>query len=163
MKIYVASSLRNENHGAVVHTLRKDGHIVYDFTEPMSGPRGFHWSDFDDSWESWPAATFLEVIDHPLVMEGFRSDWDAIQWADCCVLVLPSGRSAHLEAGYFVGAGKPLVVLLSDGRPELMYRMTEHLCLDLDEVRGVLFKLARQLRPPSAIPLAQCETSLAAS
>ena len=46
-----------------------------------------------------------------------------MKWADACVLVLPCGRSAHLEAGWFVGAGKPLHILQLDREePELMYR-----------------------------------------
>jgi hypothetical protein len=44
--------------------------------------------------------------------------------ARACVLVLPCGRSAHIEAGYFVGAEKPLHILLtSRSEPELMWRM----------------------------------------
>jgi nucleoside 2-deoxyribosyltransferase len=57
-----------------------------------------------------------------------------MQWADAGVLLLPCGRSAHLEAGYFVGSGKPLFVLLADGEPELMYRMATRLCVNLFEL-----------------------------
>jgi hypothetical protein len=49
------------------------------------------------------------------------------------VLQLPCGRSAHLEAGWFAGRGKPVIILLHDGgddwldpglvQPELMYKM----------------------------------------
>jgi hypothetical protein len=55
---------------------------------------------------------------------GFDHDFDAMKWADGCVLLLPSGMSAHLEAGWFGGAGKPVVVLAPELRePELMYKM----------------------------------------
>jgi nucleoside 2-deoxyribosyltransferase len=68
-------------------------------------------------------------------VEGFASDWCAMEWADTGVLVLPSGRSAHLEAGYFVGAGKPLyIVMLEAQQPELMYRMARRVCLTMDEL-----------------------------
>lgn len=46
-----------------------------------------------------------------------------MKWADACVLLLPSGMSAHLEAGWFSGAGKPVAVLAPEIRePELMYK-----------------------------------------
>ena len=54
--------------------------------------------------------------------------------ADTCVLVLPCGRSAHLEAGFFVGVDKKLIILLSDGEPELMYSMADLICTSLGEV-----------------------------
>jgi len=49
-------------------------------------------------------------------------------------LVMPCGRSAHLGAGYFSGAGKWLIILLSDGEPELMYNMADYIALTVDEV-----------------------------
>jgi nucleoside 2-deoxyribosyltransferase len=76
--------------------------------------------------------------EHTLCYFGFMNDFEAMQWADACVLVMPCGRSAHLEAGYFVGAGKPLYILLSDGEPELMYRMAWEtggtICVELSEL-----------------------------
>jgi nucleoside 2-deoxyribosyltransferase len=47
-----------------------------------------------------------------------------MDWADCCVLVLPCGRSAHIEAGYMAGRGKPVWVLAVEPcEPELMYKL----------------------------------------
>ena len=44
----------------------------------------------------------------------------------CCVLVLPSGRSASWEFGYAMGAGKRgVVVQLEHPEPELMDREAE--------------------------------------
>jgi hypothetical protein len=39
----------------------------------------------------------------------------------------------HLELGFVAGMGKPTAILLSDGEPELMYRMAT-LCLSIGEV-----------------------------
>lgn len=63
-----------------------------------------------------------------------------MKWADVCVLVMPCGRSAHLEAGWFVGAGKPTLILLENGEPELMYRMvgTNNICVSLIDLLGAL-------------------------
>jgi hypothetical protein len=61
-----------------------------------------------------------------------------MEWADACVIVMPCGRSAHIEAGYFVGAKKLLVILLAPGEPELMYKMASTVCVDMSEVLKAL-------------------------
>lgn len=128
MRIYVASSWRNEYQPDIVRLLRVAGHDVYDFREPRTGESGFHWSEIDSAWQRWNAEEFRTALDHPLAKRGFDLDFGAMKWAQAGVLVLPCGRSAHLEAGYFVGAGKPLFILLRDGEPELMYAMATAVC-----------------------------------
>lgn len=141
-RIYVASSWRNETQPIVVASLRERGHEVYDFKNPREGDHGFHWSDvgmptYDRATNSdVPVHEYLSGIEHPIALAGFRSDFEAMEWADTCVLVLPCGRSAHLELGWFVGAGRRTAILL-DGpmvTPELMYRMVDLRTPDLDEV-----------------------------
>jgi nucleoside 2-deoxyribosyltransferase len=133
-RVYVASSWRNPRQPEVVAALRAAGFGVYDFRHPKPGDDGFNWREIDPDWERWSPSTFRDALSHPIARRGFRSDFDAMAWADAGVLLMPCGRSAHLEAGYFVGAGKPLYVLLADGEPELMLAMATRLCLDLDEL-----------------------------
>lgn len=140
MNIYVASSWRNNIQPSVVERLRAEGHTVYDFKNPVPGDDGFHWSEIDPDWKQWSPEAFRDALEHPLAVTGFKLDMDALKACDACVLVLPCGRSAHLELGYAVGANKLTVVLLAKGEPEMMYRMVDHLCLSLDEVVAVLAK-----------------------
>jgi nucleoside 2-deoxyribosyltransferase len=60
----------------------------------------------------------------------------ALRESDMTVLVLPCGRSAHLELGYATGAKKPTVVLLDDpmSEPELMYKACSAICVTVAEV-----------------------------
>lgn len=125
MKIYVASSWRNDYQPEIVRALRELGHDVYDFKNPAPGDNGFHWSEIDPAWQKWTVEQYITSLYHPVAVAGFDSDFSAMQWADACVLVMPCGRSAHIEAGYFVGAGKPLLILASDAEPELMYKMAD--------------------------------------
>ncbi len=122
-RVYLASSWRNPGQPAALHILRRCGLEVYDFRNPAPGQKGFAWSDIDPDWKSWSPDELIAALEHERAREGYGLDWDAMRWADAGVLLMPCGRSAHLEAGYFVGAGKPLHVILSDGEPELMYRM----------------------------------------
>lgn len=133
LKLYVASSWRNPIQPTVVNALRSADFEVYDFRHPRADDEGFRWSQIDPHWEAWDPARFRECLKHPIADRGFGFDWQAMKWADAGCLVLPSGRSAHLEAGYFVGAGKPLVVLLMPGEPELMYKMTPYITLSIPE------------------------------
>lgn len=137
--IYVASSWRNEYQPNVVQVLRNAGHAVYDFREPTPGATGFQWSAIDPDWQYWDPSAYRVALNHPVAREGYALDWQAMGWADIGVLVLPSGRSAHLEAGYFVGAWKPLYVLMCEPQePELMYKMATEICLNINELLSQL-------------------------
>lgn len=125
MRIYVASSWRNDYQPDVVRGLREVGHEVYDFRNPTEDNHGFHWSEIDLAWESWSVDKYVDGLAHPLAEDGFKNDFEAMQWASACVLVLPCGRSAHLEAGFFVGRRKPLLILARQIEPELMYKMAD--------------------------------------
>ena len=137
-KIYVASSWRNEIQPIVVHALRREGHEVYDFKNPKNEEAGFHWSDIDPNWESWSMEKYREALEHPIARCGYQSDMDAMEWADTFVLVLPCGRSAHLELGWAVGKGKKTLILLEKMAPELMAKMVDHICVSMSEVLDIV-------------------------
>lgn len=132
--IYVASSWRNLHQPTVVDVIRVAGGEVYDFREPRPGEHGFAWSDIDPEWLTWTPRQWRDALRHPLAVDGFKSDMDALKAAERCLLVLPCGRSAHLELGYCVGAGKPTAVLaLEPTEPDLMVAMCDHLFCDLSD------------------------------
>jgi hypothetical protein len=139
-KIYVASSWRNAEQPNVVAALRMLGHEVYDFRNPPGGiPNGFRWSEIDPQWEAWSAARYREKLGHPLAQQGFKSDFDGMKWADVGLLVLPCGRSAHLELGWMAGAGKRTIILTRDGEePELMALLATNICVSMAEMRALL-------------------------
>lgn len=138
MKIYVASSWRNPAQPAVVEELRRLGHEVYDFRNPAEGHGGFDWGDIDPAWQEWTPAEFRDRLSHPIAESGYRLDFEAMQWADAFLGVMPFGRSASMEMGWAAGAGKRTVLLLSDGEPELMVKMFDHVCCSMEEVAVLL-------------------------
>ena len=138
MRIYVASSWRNEHQPEVVLALRNMGHEVYDFRNPREGDSGFHWSEIDPAWESWTPKRYRECLSHPTAEAGFASDMDALRWCEAVVAVQPFGRSASLELGWAAGAGKRTVLLLAAGEPELMVKMCGYVCVEIEEVLEVL-------------------------
>lgn len=145
VKVYVASSWRNAYQPAVVATLRDHGHEAYDFRNPKPSDRGFNWSQVDPEWQSWSLVDYVQALRHGRVEEAFHHDRDALEWCDCCVLVLPAGASAHLEAGWCAGRGKPVLVCAPELRvPELMYKLfdTEGPAI-FGDVDGLLTGLGR--------------------
>ena len=138
-RIYVASSWRNPFQADVVAALKRDGHLVYDFKNPRPGNSGFSWSAIDPNWKQWTADQYVAALDHPIAKAGYASDFNAMKWADTFVLVLPCGRSAHLELGWAAGQGKQTIIITRTGEePELMAKMCDHICTSIDEARQIL-------------------------
>lgn len=126
MKIYVASSWKNSNWlQCVVDHLRYHGHEVDCFCEPRKDRFVFHFSEIGDL-EELNAISFLE---DKRSKKAFEEDKKWIDWADCIVMVLPCGNSAHLEAGYAKGKGKKLYIIsrFPPGEFDVMYGFADKL------------------------------------
>ncbi len=137
--VYLASSWRNPLQPAVSSVLTAAGIDHYDFRNPAPGVSGFSWSEIDPDWQDWTAEQYVAALEHPLAQDGYGRDFDAMQRADAFVLVLPCGRSAHLELGWAVGAGKRTAILTQDGEePELMARMVDHIATSMYDLLGWL-------------------------
>ena len=146
-KIYLASSWRNTYQPSVLEALRSNGHDVYDFRNPdPEDPesKGFSWNSIDPDWKNWTPKQLRDALQHPLAIKGHNDDHSAMEWADTCVLLLPAGNSAHLEAGWCAGRGKPTIVYAPEIRDaDLMYKSFERVsavigyptfCLELSEL-----------------------------
>jgi hypothetical protein len=150
MKIYVASSWRNQKQPGVVRALRAAGHEVYDFRNPAPGVSGFAWSEIDAGWQRWSPTQFRQALKHPIACEGFRRDREALESCDACVLVLPCGRSAHLEAGYAAARGADTFVLAEEPcEPELMYRLMRGIVCSVEELLARIAELEGSQIPAS--------------
>jgi len=139
MRVYVASSWRNERQPEIVRRLREAGHEVYDFRNPAPDDHGFRWSQVRLDPPPWSAVVTREVLNHPVAERGYAFDRDAMEWADACVMVQPCGRSAFEEFGWFAGRGKIAIAFLADDQePELMIKLGTHVCISIDEVLEAL-------------------------
>lgn len=131
-RVYVASSWRNIMQPGVVAAFRSAGMDVYDFKE---GEGAFHWSDVNPDWKDGGIdfETLELMLGHNRARAGFTRDFNAMMKADTFVLVLPAGRSAHLEFGWAIGAGKRTVILNlePDCEPDLMVLMADYRTDDL--------------------------------
>ncbi len=130
MKIYVATSWKNTHATDVIKRLREDGHLVYDFRDTA-----FAWENV--GVPDQVTTTELQCALHkPTAIESYKRDMTALEQCDLCVLVLPSGKSAHLEAGYAAGEDKFLVLYAPEPttQPELMYKFADIIVKNLPEL-----------------------------
>lgn len=157
MRLYVASSWRNAPYPEVVAAMIADGHDVYDFRNPPGGT-GFSWQQVDATNAKTIEAYYC-AIDTETAERGFASDEHYLNGCDALLLVLPCGRSAHLEAGFAIGQGKKVVILLHEDafEPELMYLLAgrANIVHTLEEARSILRladdELDIEVRPRSLV------------
>ena len=141
-KIYIASSWKNEylllNLAGI---LRHEGHEVDLFCDDSTGRFRFCYTDIPGGHENMNAVSFLNT---PEALRAFHEDRKWLDWCDVCLLVLPSGRSSHLEAGYAVGRGKKLYILggYVTGEFDVMYGFAEQL-FDFSQLNWLLEELKR--------------------
>jgi len=134
MKIYVASSWRNQYQSRVVELLRENGHEVYDFKQP-DGP-GSNWETVgkeigNEDWKNWTVEQYIRAIYHPVAVAGYRKDFEALSKTDACVFVAPAGVSAALEFGWACGAKRNSILYLPEPlrEPDLMFKMANFIVL----------------------------------
>ena len=126
--IYIATSWVNSYVAkGVAKELRRLGHKVFLFCEAEYRPEGFDRFVFNgNDWKgkNLKKMEYIEFLKYPETQRAFKSNKAGLDWADTIILLLPSGRSSHLEAGYGVGKGKDIFILgdLPLGEFDAMYR-----------------------------------------
>ena len=133
LKVYIASSWRNEEHQQLVALMRAHGFDVYDFRNAETATT---WAKMGLP-HLWSTSDFLQCLKHPEAERAFQSDDKALRDCDICILALPCGRSAHLEAGLAMGAGKFTLIYLGDkwdGEPELTYKMADGIVVSQNQL-----------------------------
>ena len=137
-KIYVIGSLRGDGVRWVAAELRDDGHEVFDDWH-ASGPEA------DDIWQTYEQDRghgFVEALTGKFAKHVLEFDKAGMEWADIGLLVLPAGKSGHLELGaYFVNVkGKEAHILMEDepDRWDQMYGLATGVWPSLEMFRAYL-------------------------
>lgn len=138
--LYLIGSLRNPKIIDVTTTLTELGFEVFSDWF-AAGPKA------DDAWRDYEKAkgrTYAEALQGYAARHVFAQDFFHLNRAHGGVLVLPAGKSGHLEAGFLSGQGKDVFVLLEDKKePPRFDVMTQFLvepCASLDELETALIK-----------------------
>lgn len=93
--IYLIGSLRNPEVPRIAEKLRAEGHIVFDAWYSAGALADDSWRDH----EKFMGHSFIEALRGPAATHVFGFDKKFLTQADTVVLVLPAGKSGHLELG----------------------------------------------------------------
>lgn len=123
--IYIIGSLKNDYIPEVANLLELNGF------EPFADWWGAG-HEADDWWKEYNkrrGIPYSEALYGYAAGTVFDFDKKHLDRCDASLLVLPAGKSGHLELGYSVGCGKPSFILADDKlgneRWDVMYRFAE--------------------------------------
>lgn len=121
-KLYLIGSLRNDAIPAIGAKLRTLGYDVFDDWY-AAGPEA------DDYWKKYETERgrgYADALKGYAAEHVFHFDKHHLDDASVVVLVLPAGRSGHLELGYSLGRGIPGFILHDNpDRWDVMYRFAD--------------------------------------
>jgi nucleoside 2-deoxyribosyltransferase len=140
--VYIIGSLRNEKIPQVGNLLRANGWDAFDDWYGAGHEADDKWRDY----ENLRGRTHKDALFGYAARHVFAFDQYHLKRCDIAVLVMPAGKSGHLELGYFVGLGKPGFILF-DGIPDRydvmhqfatdVFNSQEELIQGLEAYRGV--------------------------
>jgi len=134
--IYLIGSLRNPKVPEIANVLREAGHDVFDDWY-AAGPEA------DDRWRDYERGRghgFQGALQGFAARNVFEFDRRHLERADAVVLVLPAGKSGHLELGWALGQGKRGYILLDDDpdRFDVMYQFATRVVSNIDDLIKIL-------------------------
>ena len=129
-RVYLIGSLRNPAVPAMANALRAEGFEVFDDWFAAGPEADDHWQRYEKNRGS----TYQQALDGRPAQQVFGYDKANLDRADMAVLLLPAGKSGHLELGYFIGKGKPGFIALPEEpeRFDVMYAFATAVCTDFD-------------------------------
>ncbi len=132
-KVYVVGSLANALIPAIAGKIRRalDWEVFDDWH--AAHPKA------DDEWRSYEMArgrTYEEALRAPAGQNVYQFDLGHLNTSTHGLLVLPAGRSGHLELGFLRGAGKQTAILLDADydRWDVMYAFADLVTRDLNDI-----------------------------
>lgn len=145
--IYLIGSLRNPKIPQIANALRAEGFEVFDDWY-AAGPEA------DDKWRDYErqrGRSYSEALAGAAARNVFNFDRNNLSRADDVVLVLPAGRSGHLELGWSLGQGKRGFILLDDPkRWDVMYQFATGVVTSVEELVTELKGAQGQKQPVAA-------------
>jgi hypothetical protein len=129
--VYLIGSLRNPKIPLLGVELRKLGFDVFDDWHGV-GPEA------DDRWQAYEkirGRSYKDALTGRANVHTFEFDRANLDRCDMAVLIMPAGKSGHLELGYLIGQGKKGFVLFEEEpeRWDAMYLFAYAVFFNFDE------------------------------
>ncbi len=134
--IYLIGSLRNPAIPNIGTALRDEGYEVFDDWH-AAGPMA------DDAWQEYETLrgrTYGEALQGYAANNVFDFDFYHLMRCSTVVLVMPAGKSGHLEFGWSLGQGKKGYVLFDQepDRWDVMYQFADGVAFNTSELIKML-------------------------
>jgi hypothetical protein len=110
--VYLIGSLKNR---AIIELANKIRSLDFDCFDDWIGP-GEEADDKFDEYRKGRGLNYKDALNSYAAQHIFKFDKTHLDRADIVILVMPAGKSGHLELGYSVGKGKTGYILM-DGEP----------------------------------------------
>ena len=135
-RIYVAGSLKSPRPREIANLLRENGHEVFDDWHAC----GWNADKECQSYEHERGRSFREALKGRFATHGFEFDRMNMEACDIFILVLPAGKSAHMELMYCQGIGKQGIIYMDDEPAEwdLMYKFVDVIAIGEEELLATL-------------------------
>lgn len=135
--LYLIGSLRNPQIPTIGNKLRGIGYDVFDDWF-AAGERA------DDCWQAYEnqrGRTLTEALQGYAARHVFAFDKYHLDRCSLGVLVLPAGKSGHLELGYLIGRSKPAYILCPEEpeRYDVMYQFATKVFTSVEEMLEELY------------------------
>lgn len=116
--IYLIGALKNPAVPELANKIRTLGYDVFDDWY-SAGPEA---DDYFNDYRIKRGLNYRDALQSHAARHIFNFDKSHLDRADIVVLVMPAGKSGHLELGYSIGKGKPGYILF-DQEPERLDQM----------------------------------------
>lgn len=138
-KVYVIGSLRNPFIPEIAAHIRAQMDDKVEVFDDWYAA-GEHADDYWRDYEKGRGHGYIQALDGYAAGHVFSFDKHHLDTCDAAILVLPAGRSGHLELGYVAGRGKPTAILLDadPDRFDVMYKFADVVTKDLDDITSHL-------------------------
>jgi hypothetical protein len=147
-KIFIGGSLRNPNIPIIAAEIRKTLPDAVVFDDWFSGG-----PEADDCWRAYEKARghdLAQAVKGPAAQNIFQYDRRHILESDAYVLILPAGRSGHLELGFAVGNNKRGYILMDEepDRYDVMYAFADEVFYKRENLYDQLFGVFSNVQYP---------------
>lgn len=131
LKIYLAGGLVNPQIVEITKLLQEAGHTPFSEWYTPGPEADVRWRDYELSI----GFSYREALKRPSAQNTFNFDKKHIDDSDVMLMILPCGKSAHMELGYMIGTGKPAHILMPEEpeRWDVMYNFATAVHYNLQE------------------------------
>lgn len=135
---YIVGALANERIPHVGNAIRKLGYEAFDQWHGAGPHADIEWQKYSDI----KGLSYKEALADWGARHVFQFDKYHLDRCDGAILVMPAGKSGHLELGYMAGRGKETYVLFDEvpKKYDVMYQFCNDIFFKLEDLLDKLSK-----------------------